>query len=227
MQNAIRANYGVRAVNQLCTNRGSLWWRFWRACLELHRAIPRPGLRTNQLPRESVRHRSLPAGQPEEAVWYVLSSASQMIDAGRCQRGTRLAYLGRFGDGAYPSCASCIATTALASNSTIQPTPSMTRPSTCTCRFFHGQLFRATKAAVKMHTLLDLRGNSGFHPYLRRQDVRCQGAGYIAYRSGGVLRDGSRLPRLHSAVRTPRQPRKRGEDANLVRHRHLRADCHC
>jgi hypothetical protein len=34
--------------------------------------------------------------------------------------------------------------------------------------------FRSTKAAVKLHTLLDLHGNiPSFCPYLRRQDARC------------------------------------------------------
>ena len=31
-------------------------------------------------------------------------------------------------------------------------------PSICVCRFFRGPTFRNTKAAVKAHTLLDLRG---------------------------------------------------------------------
>jgi hypothetical protein len=39
--------------------------------------------------------------------------------------------------------------------------------------------FRSTKAAVKMHTLLDLRGNnSELHPYFQRQTARCSRAGY-------------------------------------------------
>jgi hypothetical protein len=39
---------------------------------------------------------------------------------------------------------------------------------------------RSAKAAVKLHTLLDLRGNSGLHEYLRWQDPRGQRAGYAS-----------------------------------------------
>jgi hypothetical protein len=37
--------------------------------------------------------------------------------------------------------------------------------------------FRSTKAAVKMHTLLDLRGNPFVHFHQRRQDARRQHSG--------------------------------------------------
>jgi hypothetical protein len=60
--------------------------------------------------------------------------------------------------------------------------------------------FRSTKAAVKMHTLLDLRGASRLHPHQRRQDGRCQCARHLARRSGCLLRDGSGLSGLRSAL---------------------------
>lgn len=60
--------------------------------------------------------------------------------------------------------------------------------------------FRSTKAAVKMHTLLDLRGK---HPNLRShqrwQDGRCQSTRYPAHRSRRLLRYGSRLSGFQSA----------------------------
>ena len=44
-------------------------------------------------------------------------------------------------------------------SSTTRSTHWMHRPSTCACRSFRGALFRSTKSAVKLHTLLELRGN--------------------------------------------------------------------
>ena len=59
--------------------------------------------------------------------------------------------------------------------------------------------FRSTKAAVKLHTLLDLRGNI---PRLSiSPTARCttSTARLALARAGSLLRDGSRLPRLRAA----------------------------
>ena len=62
--------------------------------------------------------------------------------------------------------------------------------------------FRSTKAAVKLHTLLDLRGGDPhLHPHLRRQDARCQCVGPAAHRSRRLLHHGSKLPGLRAALR--------------------------
>src|SRR5574340_369078 len=100
-QDAVRANYGVRAVDQFCAHCGAAWRRFQSAESELHRAIPRHGLRSVDLPRESARHRNLLAGQSDKALWHGLSLASQTLAAGRCQRRTRLAHLGGLGGAAH------------------------------------------------------------------------------------------------------------------------------
>src|SRR5450631_4864575 len=55
--------------------------------------------------------------------------------------------------------------------------------------------FRSTKAALKLHTLLDLRGGDPhLHPHLRRQNARRQRAGPAAYRGRRFLHHGSGLP---------------------------------
>ena len=60
--------------------------------------------------------------------------------------------------------------------------------------------FRSTKAAVKLHTLLDLRGSiPDVHPHQRWQAARRQRAGHPAYRGRRLLRDGSRLRGLRAA----------------------------
>ena len=62
--------------------------------------------------------------------------------------------------------------------------------------------FRSTKAAVKMHTLLDLRGNiPELHPHLGRQTARRSCARSAAPRARRHLRHGSRLRRFRAASR--------------------------
>src|SRR6266511_3933698 len=63
--------------------------------------------------------------------------------------------------------------------------------------------FRSTKAAVKMHTLLDLRGSiPSFIHILRRENGRCARVGHSAAGARRILCDGSRLSRFCTPVRT-------------------------
>jgi len=63
--------------------------------------------------------------------------------------------------------------------------------------------FRTTKAAVKMHTLLELaRQHPELHPRLGRQTERRSRARPAASRGGRDLRHGSRLCRFHPAPHT-------------------------
>ena len=62
--------------------------------------------------------------------------------------------------------------------------------------------FRSTKAAVKMHTLLDLRGNIPSFIHIsdgKLHDVHA--LDLLVPEAGGVLRHGSRLRRFHAPVR--------------------------
>ena len=75
--------------------------------------------------------------------------------------------------------------------------------------------FQSTKAAVKLHTLLDLRGpDSDVPACLRRQNGRRSRARPLGPRTWRLLRDGSCLPRLRAPVRPDgirrvlRHPRK-------------------
>ena len=61
--------------------------------------------------------------------------------------------------------------------------------------------FRSTKAAIKLHTLLDLRGGDPrLHPHQRRQAARRERAGHAGLGGRCVLRDGSRLSGLLALV---------------------------
>jgi len=90
--------------------------------------------------------------------------------------------------------------------------------------------FRTTKAAVKMHTLLDLRGNiPKLYSYLRRQAARREHPRSVNSRSRCFLRHGSRyidfqrLYRLHQAGSFFVTRAKRNMDAQR-RYSHPRID---
>src|SRR4029077_13565607 len=91
-------------------------------------------------------------------------------------------------------------------NSATRSMRSIQRQSICACRFSRGSPFRATKAAVKMHTLLDLRG--AIPSFIRISDGRLHDvnvldllvpeAGAIYVMDRGYL-DCERLHLLHQA----------------------------
>src|SRR5688500_10641448 len=58
-QDDVRADYGVRAMDELYPHRGASRRRFGRPTSELHRTVPCHGVCATDLPRESARHRSL------------------------------------------------------------------------------------------------------------------------------------------------------------------------
>ena len=81
------------------------------------------------------------------------------LDAGRCQRVARLAHLCRLR--AAPDRSGQTSSTPATAWAWNLRTPSMRstrRPSTCACRSFRGRSFARPRRAVKLHTLLDLRG---------------------------------------------------------------------
>ena len=90
------------------------------------------------------------------------------------------------------------------------------RPSICACRCFRGRVSARRKAAVKLHTLLDLRGNiPSFIHISRRQTARRDhvldqllleaGAFYVMDR--GYV-DFARLYAIHQAAGVLRDPRQ-------------------
>jgi hypothetical protein len=63
--------------------------------------------------------------------------------------------------------------------------------------------FRSTKAAIKLHTLLDLRGAIPTFIHISDgQDARCQRAGHSSCRGGQLLHHGSRISGLRATVRS-------------------------
>ena len=140
------------------------------------------------------------------------------LHAGRCVEPARLAHLPRTGSAPdRPRPGACMPQSRRCWISMPRSTPSTPPPSTCACRSVRWAPFRSTKAAIKLHTLLDLRGAiPELHPYHRRQDRTRSTCWTSAHRSRGVLRDGSRLSGFRALVspcirpgvlRHPRQAR--------------------
>ena len=146
-------------MDELRENRGSSWWRFGRAQSELYRAIPRHGFCAADLPRESARYRSLLAGQPDEAVQHGFPRASQTFDTGRRQRSAQLAHLGRLGYIADPACTQTVLQRQLRCRSDQYGLRTGCDDHRHVPVAVSMGTVRTSKAAVRLHTLLDLRGN--------------------------------------------------------------------
>jgi hypothetical protein len=102
-QDLVCPSHGVRAMVQLRAHRAALLRQRGRAHTVVCRAVPRDGLRAVDLAREPSRHQSEPLGQCEQALCDGLSIGGQALDAGRCKRIARLAYLVRSDGRADPS----------------------------------------------------------------------------------------------------------------------------
>ena len=173
-QDAVRPAHGFSAVEHFRADCCALRRRRSGANAVLCRAIPGDGVRATDLPREPARHRSLPVGASAKLYHMGFREPVRAIDAGRCQRDARLAHLRRVRPAAdCPSEEALCQRKPWAWSWTTRSMPWTPPPSTCACRCFHGRTFARTKAAVKMHTLLDLRGNiPSFIHISRRQAAR-------------------------------------------------------
>ena len=125
----------------------------------LCRAISGDGVRPTDLSGEPARYRDVSVGASVEALPYGLSRTCAAFDAGRCQRGARLAYLCGAGSAADRSGEEAVRQRrpGLELANTVYALDSTTID--LCLSVFPWAHFRSTKAAVKMHTLLDLRGN--------------------------------------------------------------------
>ena len=111
--------------------------------------------------RESLRDIETCLSVPRiETLSHGLPPAGPALDAGRCQRKARLAYPCGVGPAAHHPGEDAVRRRRTGVGPDQYRLPPWTRrPSLCACRSFPWVHFRTTKAAVKMHTLLDLRGN--------------------------------------------------------------------
>ena len=187
---------------QIPPMRSSLRRRTTCADLLLLGSVPLHGLRAIDLSREPARHRDLPACAWQQTLPRRHSRQPLAQHAGRRQRKTRLAHLCRFRAGPHrPGAANFITTTASASiwNKTAYAFDSTTID-LCLSLFPWAQ-FRRHKSAVKLHTLIDLRGNIPCFIHItsgRVADVN--GSRPSAHRARRLLHHGSRLHRFRTTL---------------------------
>src|ERR1700758_2336446 len=191
------------AVPQVC---GALSWQLQGQSVFVLGSVFVHGLCATNLSRESARHRrlsdralrsTLPSGLPQPCL-------SQYV--GRCQRNTRLAYLRR-SSGAPDQKGK---TALLCQEMDVELQQSVYALDSTTIdlclNLFPWARFRSTKAAIKLHTLLDLRGpipsfieiTNGRSHDVNALDVLVVEPGAFYVMDRGYL-DFSRLYTLHQA----------------------------
>ena len=157
--NPVRSAHGLPAMDYFHADRRPVWRRSPGPDAFLRRAIPVHGLRPADLPGKPARHRDLPLGPRIETLSHGLPPAGPALDAGRCQRKARLAYPCGVGPAAHHPGEDAVRRrrTGVGPDQYVYALDSTT---IALClSVFPWAHFRTTKAAVKMHTLLDLRGN--------------------------------------------------------------------
>ncbi len=196
-------------MDQLRTNRRALWRDSGVRCLsctEQFRAMAFAQLTT----RESLRDIEICLLANQSKLYgmdFRTPVKRSTFDAGRCQRRARLAYLGRVGDGAYLACAQIVLRRKFRYRPRQhglrfgchhhRPVPVVVSVGAVSFYQSGGQDAYPAGLALKVRNPLpaeagagaelSARQHSGFHPYLRRQDGRCQRAGYLAHRSAGAF----------------------------------------
>ena len=166
-------------------------------------AVSRDGLRATDLPGKSAGHRGLPIGAIVEALPHGIPPGDQTLDIGRRQRNAELAY--PCGIRPAPDRAGQKTLRGRELESTAYALDSTTID--LCLSLFPWALFRTTKSAVKMHTLLDLRGNiptfihisDGKLGDVKILDVLVLEVGAIYLMDRGYL-DFARLYRMHQAL---------------------------
>jgi len=141
-------------MDQFCSHRGSLRRECRCASHDVRRTVPRPGVCATDMAREPARSRSDVGSQCQQALCDGLASYGASLDVGRCERYARLAHLVRSRRRVHSPRAQALLRRGLG----IGLDQYRLRAGFDDDRSLDWAPFRKTKAAVKMHTLLDLRG---------------------------------------------------------------------
>src|ERR1700737_2614580 len=205
-QIGVRTVDGSSSLEELRPHRRALWWRSSRARLQLREPVSLHGIRAAYLSGEPARHHHLPSCTQREALSLGHSRFGSTQHTGRCERSARLAHLCAVRAASDPHCASALHRRALRLDlkNTVYALDSTTID--LCLALFPWAPFRSTKAAIKLHTLIDLRGNIPSFIHIsdgKLHDVNVldellpePGAFYVMDR--GYL-DFERLHRLHLA----------------------------
>ena len=201
-QDAFCADYGVRAVDELWSNRGSLQRQRRRSAHDLRRAISSHGICATDLARESARYRSDAGRQCEQTLCDGIASQHSSLDVGRCQRVARLAHLvgrGRVADSSGTQALQRYGFGRIGSEEhSLRAGCDDNRSVFESVRL--GSVSQSQGSRQAAYALGSARRNPSVYPHQRRKDARSQCAGLHANRSWSVLRDGSGLLGFHSTL---------------------------
>ncbi len=145
-------------MENLQPHRRTSWRRPRCSYTPVSRCISHSGVRAVDLSRELARHRSLPVGASRQALSHGPDTSAGAIDAVGCPGATRLAHLFRVRPAPDRACAQAVCRRA-AGGGLEQTVYALDSTTIDLClSVFDWAPFRSTKAAIKLHTLLDLRG---------------------------------------------------------------------
>jgi len=162
-------------MDKLFSHRGALWRRLGRAAPDLLRAVSRHGFCPTDLAREPARHRSDSWSQLEQALRNGISPQRSPLYLGRRQRVARLANLVRLGRSTDPTCTKALFGRGLGTRS-LNTVYALDATTIDLClSLFDWAPFRKAKAAVKLHTLLDLRGSIPAFIHISDGKMHCTG----------------------------------------------------
>ena len=202
-QDAFCTDYGVRSVDELWSNRGSLQRQRRRSPHDLRGAISCHGICSTDVARKSARYRSDAWRQCEQTLCDGLSSQHSSLDAGRRQRVARLAHLVR-------RCriADSSGTQALqrhrfgwigSEEHCLRSGRDHDRSVFESVRL--GPVSQSERRRQAAHAAGPARRNPSVYPHQRRKDARSQCSGLHAHRGWSFLRDGSGLLGFHPTLR--------------------------
>ena len=159
-QARVRAGHGVRTLAHLSPVGREVSRRLQRAPLQLPGSVPVHGLRPADLPREPARHRGLPAraSRPSSITWASAARVAQR--PGRCQRDRATGASTPSSPMPDPHRASALCRGLALAVDLDETVYALDATTIDLClSLFPWAPFRTTKAAMKLHTLLDLRGS--------------------------------------------------------------------
>ena len=145
-------------MDKFRSHRCEIWWRRSRADSSLYRTVPRDGIRADDVSRKLARHRSLSWRAPLKIVRHGTARTHRKINVGGRERSARLAPVADLAAVLIRRARKLYAEDAIGLDlaNTVYALDSTTID--LCLSLFPWADFRSTKAAVKMHTLLDLRG---------------------------------------------------------------------
>ncbi len=196
-----QAGYGLHADPNLSPLRAQIPWRVQSNNVLLSRPVSLHGFCPDHSPRKSTRYRDLSAVPKQKALSHGHSRQGLKINACRCQRKARLAYIHRVRTNSY-----CHSQRPLSRRFVSRRTG---RNSICSglnhdrsmfVGFPMGNLSQKKGRCQTPYVVGPKGKHTNIYPYFRRYVTRCQRTRSAATGSRRILRYGSRVPGLRKTV---------------------------